>query len=333
MPRATIKDVADAAGVSIATVSRVLNDRGGASATAQVVRSAAERLGYAPNALARMLITQRSMTVGLLQPALSSAFAGQVLDGVEQAAHELGYSVLICSTGESHTRLEHYARLLASRQVDAAIVMSTRVSGDHHRLFRSLALPYVVVAGTTSAPDVPVFAIDDHHAAYDATTALIDAGHTRLAMIAGTADDAIAGIPRVQGFLAACDAAGIAVADRPVEHGDFGFDSGRAAMGRLLEAHPGFTAVLAASDEMAIGAVSVAGEWGLHVPYDVSVIGFDALPIVRMSTPPLVSVSQPLHDMGYRAMRAAERLVRGEPVPAVGAVRHTLTDGRSIRKL
>ena len=216
MSRATIKDVADAAGVSIATVSRVLNDRGGATATAQTVRDVAERLGYAPNALARMLITQKSMTIGLLQPALSSSFAGQVLDGVEDAAQELGYSVLICSTGSHSSRLEHYVRLLASRQVDAAIVMSSRISGDQHRLFRSLALPYVVVAGTTSGADVPVFAIDGQQAATDATAALIAAGHTRIGMVAGSADDPVAGEPRVRGFVAACDAAGLA-AGRPAD--------------------------------------------------------------------------------------------------------------------
>lgn len=330
MSRATIKDVADAAGVSIATVSRVLNDRGGATSTAQTVRDVAERLGYAPNALARMLITQKSMTVGLLQPALSSSFAGQVLDGVEDAAQELGYSVLICSTGSHSSRLEHYLRLLASRQVDAAIVMSSRICGDQHRLFRSLSLPYVVVAGTTAGTEVPVFAIDGQQAATDATAALIAAGHTRIGMVAGSADDAVAGEPRVRGFLAACDAAGLRPQDRRIEHGDFAYDSGLVATRRLLDADPGLTAVFAASDEMAVAAIAVAGERGLRVPDDLSVVGFDAIPLARMAVPPLVSVSQPLREMGYRAMRAAEELLRGEVVPPVPPVPHTLTGGRTI---
>ena len=334
MSRATIKDVADAAGVSIATVSRVLNDRGGATATAQTVRDAAERLGYAPNALARMLITQKSMTIGLLQPALSSSFAGQVLDGVEDAAQELGYSVLICSTGSHSSRLEHYLRLLASRQVDAAIVMSSRISGDQHRLFRSLALPYVVVAGTTSGAGVPVFAIDGQQAATDATAALIAAGHTRIGMVAGERrrpGGRRASGPRLRGGVRR--GRHRTGTDRPIEHGDFAYDSGLVATRRLLDDHPGLTAVFAASDEMAVAAIAVADERGLRVPDDLSVVGFDAIPLARMAMPPLVSVSQPLREMGYRAMRAAEELVRGEIVPPVPPVPHTLTGGRTVHTI
>ncbi len=331
MSRATIKDVAEAAGVSIATVSRVLNDRGGATATARTVREAAERLGYAPNALARMLITQRSMTVGLLQPMVSDSFAGQVLDGVEDAAYELGYSVIVCSTGAGSRRLEHYARLLASRQVDAAVVMSTAVTETQHQLFRALALPYVVVSGTTPAADVPVVAVDGQRAAADATAALVAAGHRRIGMIAGGCDDPVAGLPRVRGFESACLAAGIAADERPVEHGDFGYDSGLVAMRRLLERRPDLTAVFAASDEMAVAAMAVADEHGLRVPDDLSVVGFDAIPLVRMTRPPLVSVAQPLRAMGYRAMQAAEQLVRGEGLSITDPVAHTLTTGGTVR--
>lgn len=330
MSRATIKDVAEAAGVSIATVSRVLNDRGGATTTARTVREAAERLGYAPNALARMLITQRSMTVGLLQPMVSDSFAGQVLDGVEDAAYELGYSVIVCSSGAGSSRLEHYARLLASRQVDAAIVMSTALTPGQHELLRTLALPYVVVAGTTPDPSVPVVAIDGQQAAVDATAALIAAGHRRIGMIAGGVDDPVAGVPRVRGFAAACEAAGIAAADRPVEHGDFDYDSGLVAARRLLDRRPALTAVFAASDEMALAALAVADDQGRRVPDDLSVVGFDAIPLVRMTRPPLVSVAQPLRQMGYRAMHAAEQLVRGEHVLTTDPVPHTLTAGGTV---
>ncbi len=330
MSRATITDVAQAAGVSIATVSRVLNGRGGATATAETVRAAAERLGYAPNALARMLITQRSMTVGLLQPTVSDSFAGQVLDGVEDAAYELGYSVIVCSTGAGSSRLEHYARLLAGRQVDAAVVMSTAVTETQHQLLRALTLPYVVVAGSTPAAEVPVVAIDGQQAAADATAALIAAGHTRIGMIAGGADDPVAGIPRVRGFETACDAAGLAPADRPVEHGDFGYDSGLVAARRLLDRRPDLTAVFAVSDEMAVAAMAVADERGRRVPDDLSVVGFDAIPLARMTRPPLVSVAQPLRAMGYRAMHAAEQLVRGEHRLDTEPVTHTLTAGGTI---
>jgi LacI family transcriptional regulator len=333
MSRATIKDVADAAGVSIATVSRVLNDRGGAITTAQAVRAAADRLGYAPNALARMLITQKSMTIGLLQPTVSDSFAGQVLDGVEDAAYELGYSVIICSIGGGSSRLEHYARLLASRQVDAAVVMSTAVTATQHQLLRALALPYVVVAGSSPAPEVPVVAVDGHQAATDATDALIAAGHVLIGMIAGGADDPVAGVPRIHGFQAACDAAGISPGDRPIEHGDFGFDSGLVAMRRLLDRRPDLTAVFAVSDEMAVAAMTVADERGLRVPDDLSVVGFDAIPLARMTRPPLVSVSQPLREMGYQAVRAAEQLVRGDVVPTLPPMPHTLTGGRTIRTI
>ena len=333
MSRATIKDVADAAGVSIATVSRVLNDRGGATATAQTVRDAAERLGYAPNALARMLITQKSMTIGLMQPALSSSFAGQVLDGVEDAAQELGYSVLICSTGSHSSRLEHYLRLLASRQVDAAIVMSSRISGDQHRLFRSLALPYVVVAGTTSGTGVPVFAIDGQQAATDATAALIAAGHTRIGMVAGRPTTPW---PASLGSAASWRPATPPASSRTTGRSSTATSRTTAACvatRRLLDDHPGLTAVFAASDEMAVAAIAVADERGLRVPDDLSVVGFDAIPLARMAMPPLVSVSQPLREMGYRAMRAAEELLRGEIVPPVPPVPHTLTGGRTVHTI
>ncbi len=118
--------------------------------------------------------------------------------------------------------------------------------------------------------------------------------------------------------------------DRPVEHGDFGYDSGLVAMRRLLDRRSDLTAVFAVSDEMAVAAMAVADERGLRVPEDLSVVGFDAIPLARMTRPPLVSVAQPLRAMGYQAMHAAEQLVRGEDLPAAGPIIHTLTTGGTI---
>ena len=119
-------------------------------------------------------------------------------------------------------------------------------------------------------------------------------------------------------------------ADRPVEHGDFGYDTGLVAARRLLDRRPDLTAVFAASDEMAAAALAVADEQGRRVPDDLSVIGFDAIPLVRMTRPPLVSVAQPLRQMGYRAMQAAEQLVRGDHLVSTDPVTHTLTAGGTV---
>lgn len=331
MGRATITEVAAAAGVSTATVSRVLNGRGGStSSTAEHVRATAARLGYAPNALARMLVTQQSLTVGVLQPALATMFSAQILDGVEKVAAEAGYSVVICSTGEDSAQLDHYIRFLSSRQVDAAIVVASSVSAEQDERFRSARLPYVVVTGSTPGIAVPVLGIDDQLAAFDGASCLLVHGHRRIAMIAGTKDYPAAGASRVEGFQAALLSFGVQPDPALVTHGDFSFWSGQVAMRRLLDQHPGFTAVFAASDDMAVGAISVAHDCGLGVPQDLSVVGFDGSLVARMAIPPLVSVGQPLNDMGRQAMSIAISLARGEEVPPPDVVPHMITKGESI---
>lgn len=303
MTKITIKDVAKKAEVSVATVSRILNGLDGYTDETKVrVLKVIEETGYQPNAIARGLITKNSRMIGVLVPNVSTIFYAEVLNGIEDTAHKNGYSVVICNTDIEGARTIDYLKVLTARQVDGLVFTSLPVNEDYYKAISSINIPSILVSTVYDRYQIPYVKVDDRQAAYTATQYLIEKGHTKIAMISGNKEDQVAGITRVNGYIQALHDYGLYVDERLIKYGKFSYPSGIECMEALLSEGQHFTAVFAASDNMAVGALSVAYKKGIIVPDELSVIGYDNTLVAEMSIPPLTVVSQPLYRMGEKAM-------------------------------
>ncbi len=310
---ATIKDVARAAGVSVATVSRVYNGSARVREdTREHVRQVATDLGYSPNGAARSLITSRSHTIGVLLPDLYGEFFSEVIRGIDLAAHRGKYHLLLSSARHEGPELEAALRSMRGR-VDGLIVMSPELDAGAAR--RSLPENFPVILLNTPANDAAYgsMAVQNFEGARAMVSHLAGLGHRRIALIRG-AERNFDAAERLRGYRAGLDAAGI-TPDPALEYaGDFSEESGHAAAGAMLRRSERPTAVFAANDCMAIGALSAFREAGLRVPQDIALGGFDDIPMGRYMEPALTSVHVDTSALGERAtMRLLDALQDGTP--------------------
>ncbi|KPU26922.1 LacI family transcriptional regulator [Caloranaerobacter sp. TR13] len=315
----TIKDVAKKANVSVATVSRILNNLGGYSEeTKEKVLKVIDEIGYQRNEIARGLITKSTNTIGVLVPNVSTNFYAEILNGIEDTAHKNGYSVVVCNTGIGGKRTLAYLDVLSSRQVDGIVITSLTPKEEYEKAIISTRIPSILVSTMSFRYQLPFIRVDDKLAAYSATKYLIEKGHRKIAMIAGNEDDPIAGIPRVEGYMQALRDYNVAIDKELIRHGDFSYESGIKCMRGLLEDKKDFTAVFAASDDMAIGALYVAYKNGISIPDELSVVGYDNTMTARMSIPPLTTLAQPLYEMGKRAVSSLlKKISKGESIESI----------------
>ncbi|CAG9718242.1 LacI family DNA-binding transcriptional regulator [Clostridium neonatale] len=300
--KATIKDVATRANVSVATVSRVVNNLDGYSdETKEKVLEAIKESGYQRNAIARGLVTKTTKTIGVLIPIVSAYLYAEILNGIEEKANENGYGIFLCNTGVNGVRAVNYIKMLGERQVDAIIVVSLTINDEYYNLLNSLKIPYILVSTLSYKYKIPYIKVDDQQAAYTATQFLIEKGHTKIALISGGKEDKISGITRVNGYRNALQDYDININENIIKYGDFTYNSGIMCMEDLLQEKEDFTAVFATSDEMALGALSVMHRNKIEVPEKISIIGYDNTLIAQMSNPPLTTVAQPLYEMGVKA--------------------------------
>ncbi|WP_291048549.1 LacI family DNA-binding transcriptional regulator [Herbiconiux sp.] len=303
----TIRDVARAAGVSPATVSRVVNGLIGYSAeTQRRVEQAIDELNYEPDTLARGLKTKQTAVIGVLAPVVSDALASDIMSGVEAAARLRGYSVMLGRTGPSSTFAASYLRTLRTYRAAGVILISAAVTADMRRALGS-GIPLMSVA-IRDGQRFPSLAIDDEAAAYDGTRYLISLGHRRIGLLAGDPASVLVNTVRKRGYLRAMTEAGLT----PVlEHGNSLYDSAPPALARLLAQDGGLTAVFALSDEMGAAVVNELQRLGRRVPDEISVLGFDNTRTAMHVHPALSTIAQPLERMGELAVE--KLLAAGEP--------------------
>lgn len=299
----TIIEVAAELGVSIATVSRALRRPELLSEETRIrVLSAVERLGYQPNLLARDLRLRESKIALVVVPSLSPFFL-EVFRGVEKAARKTGYSVLMGHTDRDPAREHAFFDQVAARRADGIILVT---SSHAPTLADRKRLPPVVAAlEQIDGCSLPAVRVDHTRAAVAATQYLLDLGHKRVAHISGPMSSTMA-VHRVEGYQLAL---GASLDTALCVEGDFTARSGELAMNLLLARHAPPTAVFAANDEMAVGAVRAAKMAGLRVPEDISIIGFDDQRIAALYDPPLTTVHVPTAEIGYRAMLLLERVL------------------------
>ncbi|EJY54670.1 transcriptional regulator, LacI family [Alicyclobacillus hesperidum URH17-3-68] len=338
--RATIRDVAKAAGVSTATVSRVLNKPDMVDPeTMERVRAAMERMAYQPSAIARGLSAKRSDTLGLIVPGITDFFFNELYKGIDRASQQNGMKVLLYDSEHSRERALDGFSILGGYQVSGIIFTSKLVTEDYDPILQRVGIPVVLTLTQSEArTPLPSFRIDEVRAMFDVVAFLVTRGHQRIGMIAGRQWDDKTGELRLEGYRKGLRHFGIEYNEELVEYGQYRFDDGYQAMQRLLEKQPNFhmTALCTASDEMALGAIRCLNDNGLHVPEDISVVGFDDLPLARMITPRLTTVAQPFAEIGEAAVSWLVRAVGREPSPSeIGdyLLPHRLVERESVRAL
>lgn len=311
----SIDDVARAAGVSTATVSRALRGLPNVSeATRERVRTAALGLGYVASPSAVSLASGRTRTIGLLTPWISHWFFSNVIEGAERALRAEGFDALLHTFEVSRRmpRLRVDPDVLR-RRVDGILVVGLPLDDSEVQSLVSLGRPMIFIGSGVSG-QVTV-RLDDLATARKATEHLIGLGHRRIGHIGGAPDDVTPFSPPVfrrQGWIAALEAAGIPVEPALEVHGHFDLDGGRESLHLLLRQVPDLTAVFAASDEMAMGAILAARDLGLRVPEDLSVVGIDGHDLGVLVG--LTTMAQPAFEEGANAARLLLQMIAGAPV-------------------
>lgn len=313
--RPKIKDIALRLGVSPATVSRALTGTGlVAEPTLSRIREAARAMNYRPNVSARNLRTRRSMAVLMVVRDIGNPFYLEVMKGVEQAAREAGYSVLMGNTENDPDRETEYFDMLRDGHADGMILMTGKLPARIEAEGLSLAgLPLVVALETILGSGLPHVQIDNQAAARDAVQHLIGHGHRRIAHITGPLPEVMS-MARRDGWRSAMADAGLPVPEGYEQRGDYLLHSGLSLCAALLELPEPPTAVFCANDEMAFGAIHELRRRGLDVPGDVSIVGFDDIYLSAAFFPPLTTVSQPRAEIGREAMSLLLDVIAGGDV-------------------
>jgi LacI family transcriptional regulator len=309
--RVTIREVARAAGVSVATVSRVLNESGPvAGETRDRIRRVAGEMRYIPNDAARSLSMRRTGTLGVLLPDLYGEFFSEVIRGLDQAAQRARFHLLLSSSHNNRHDIEAALQAMRGR-VDGLVVMSPHI--DVAVLAANLpeSLPAVMLNTAQSSSEFDTLSVDNFGGARAMVAHLAGHGHRRIAMVRGPEPNHDAR-ERLRGYRAALADAGIAPDAALEVEGDFTEECGYHGVRELLALAEPPPAVFAANDSTAVGAMSALREAGISIPAQVAVAGFDDIPISRYLTPALSSVRVSISELGVRAMEQLVRAVAGE---------------------
>jgi LacI family transcriptional regulator len=311
MPMPTLRDVAARAGVHAGTASRALNPETRALVNAQTVQrvlKAADALGYQPNPIARGLKTNRSMTVGVVIPDLTNPLFPPIVRGIEDVLTPAGYSPLLINTDNNAEREAQLVASLRSRQVDGFLFATARLK---HPLIADLAaqgVPIVLVNRRMEGADLPAVTSDDAAGVLMALRHVVDLGHSEIAYIAGPGWTST-GRARRRAFVMGMADLGLD-SSRVVEANMWSEQQGEDALATLLDRFPGFTAVLAGNDMLALGCFDLMLKRGIECPGEISVLGFNNMPLVDKVRPALTTIALPHYQIGVEAARLLLERIR-----------------------
>jgi len=315
---ATIFNVAEAAGVSIKTVSRVMNREPNVREnTREKVQAAIKKLGYQPNTAARLLSGRRSYSIGLIYEVPEEfSYLGDVLGGAHQGCESEGYSLLLrplsLPNDDIVSSIEHF---INQTKVDGLLLPAPLADlPEVLKLLKKLSLPHAAISPRGESSKGISIHCRDEDASCKLTEFLIGQGHSKIAFIKGKQDHG-ASHKRYDGYCAALKAHNIKYRPAYVKQGHFDFESGKKAAKKLFSLDDPPTAIVASNDDMAAGVIFEARELGYDIPRDCSVVGFDDTRLAAHTWPPLTTVRQPIADMANQASRLLIKAVRGEKVP------------------
>ncbi|PCE67116.1 HTH-type transcriptional repressor PurR [Salinivibrio sp. YCSC6] len=332
---ATIKDVARLAGVSTTTVSHVINKtRFVAEKTTEKVWQAVEELNYAPSAVARSLKCNTTRTLGMLVTKSTNPFFAELVHGVEDYCYKQGYTLILCNTEGNLEKQRDYLRMLSEKRVDGLIVVCSDLNEDLMLLLeKKRDLPMVVMDWGSHHIDTDRIEDNAELGGYLATKHFIDNGHTKIGCISGQMDKNTCK-HRLNGYFRALKEANITVNENWLIEADFEADQAQIAAKQLATMSDRPTAVFCFNDIMALAAISTFNEYGLKVPEDISVIGYDNIDLTEYFSPPLTTIHQPKRRLGKTAVKLLlARIANNETQQQVFEMQPALVSRQSVKTL
>lgn len=327
---ATIKDVARLAGVSVATVSRVINDSESVrEETKQDVQRAIDQLQYSPNLLGRNLRKLQTKRIMVVVDTISNQFYSRVLRGIEEKAREQEFSVMICTTRGSKAMLLEHLKLLQTRAMDGAILMCADLASAEIAQLREL-YPIVCACEPILDRSIPNVSIDDFQASCDATSFLLSRGHRRIAVV-GTPTQCTSSFQRMNGYFRALKMYGLQPEKKLMIKEGYTYRAGERAAKKLLAMERLPDAVYAFSDAVAIGIIKELAHQGIKVPDDISVMGFDNTAMSEVYLPSITTVAQPQYEIGSTAMELLMEQIDGERTVRNVYLKHEIICRESVR--
>jgi len=296
-----LKDIAEHLGISVSTVSRVINGKGRVGKeTREKVLKAIKELNYQPNEIARSLKLQRTRTIGVIVPDISNAFYANIIKGIEKATRENDQSIIVCNSDENIKMEEEYVQLLAQKQVMGLIIASVGGNPEVFKQYRQHELPIVFIDNLPQIKDnYDYVAIDNYKASYKLAEHLIEQGYRKFALITGPLNQSTA-LERQEGFIKCLEDNSIEINKKLIASGEFKLESGYSIMSKWLKQieieKP--LALFAANNFIAYGAIKAINEAGLKIPEDVAVVCFDAVDVTGLIKPQITSVNQPAFEIG-----------------------------------
>lgn len=340
--RATLKDIAEATGLSVSSVSLVLNNRPHriSHESCQKILKAARELDYHPNQAAVSLITKRSKSIGLVIPDITNMFFAQIAKGAETRSAELGYSLVLCNTNDNPGKDVDYINVLLDRGVDGILLVSAyrpggaatkRLPGELRLMEKPVVLVDRNVEHLSAKEHFSGVFSDNELGGYLATRHLISLGHTKIGCITGPMG-AVSSKNRLFGHIRALQEAGITFDGALVREGNYHINSGFEFGNQLLD--QGVTAIFACNDMMAYGVYRAAAGRGVAIPKELSVVGFDDLPFSEIAEPSLTSVKQSSYEMGVRAVdKIIKMITKPEEIGDISTLKPELVIRKSTGRI
>jgi LacI family transcriptional regulator len=311
-----IKMIARKAGVSISTVSRVMNGSKPVSPELQKrVYDAVKQMDYKPNSIARSLILNKTNLIGVVVPDVSNSFHAQLLSGIESFAAQAEYGVIICNVYRNLDKKQKYFNLMLERHVDGIILLHDNTLEELAAFQKISSTPLLFASVPVKGANIPFVGIDEVKAAYDAVSHLISKGHRDIGLIYG--ECYALGALRKEGYSNALKEHGIPIREEFMVQRSSSVECGYQAMERLLKLDHYPSAVFCVSDEIAIGALDCALDRGLKVPEDISLIGFDDIDLSQVVRPKLTTIHQPINEIGKEAAKLLIDIIQKRGKPAV----------------
>ncbi|SDI34869.1 LacI family DNA-binding transcriptional regulator [Proteiniclasticum ruminis] len=300
----TIKDIAKEAGVSIATVSFIVNgkDQHISEATRQRVKDVMKKYNYIPNAMAGSLVTRRTGIIGLVLPDITNPFFPGIARGAEDRANEEGYSIIFCNTDDKIEVEEKYIESLSSKMVDGIIIAHSSNSEEMGEILERTQIPIILIDRDFDSKNIlGKVLVNNKDGAYQAVCHMVERGYKKIAYLSGSLKTQTA-MDRLEGYKEALKEKNLPVEEHLIKYGEYRAEWGRKGVKELLTEKRDFDAVFCGNDLIAIGAMKELLKNGYKVPEDKGVMGFDDIYMAQMVEPELTTVKQPNYEMGYQAV-------------------------------
>lgn len=338
MKSSTLKDIAKKLNLSVATVSRAVNNKEYVKEeTRKRVLEALEEYNYVPNEVARSLKLQSTKTIAVILPDICEAFFGEIIKGIDQIVSPKGYTIIVADTNEKKENEEKYLALLQQKRIDALVFATVDLSGCNVKKYLP-SLPVIFIDNIPELEGIDSVTIDNVQASSMAIDYLLEQGHRRIATIIGSVKETT-GFARREGYLKALEKQGIPVDEYLIQYGNYKENDGFRCMEKLIqniEEHP-FTSVYVTSEKMTFGAIKAIREYGLRVPDDISLVGFDVQDKAQLISPSITTVRQPENLIGSRVgellLRRLEEKDEEQRIPQQILLRPSIVVGQSVKQV